>query len=39
MGDLKARPVDEINCTKSFLNLLICKLSLWFQHNSTKSMI
>ena len=33
---LEARPHDVISCTQPLSNSLIRKLSLWFQHNSTK---
>ena len=33
---LKANTHDAISCTQPFSNSLICKLSLLFQHNSTK---
>ena len=38
LHDLKANTHDAISCTQLFSNSPICKLFLWFQHNSTKEL-
>ena len=36
--NLNARSYDVISCTELLSNLLILKLSLWFQHSNAKEL-